>query len=266
MFKGFYTAASGMLAQQRKTEMLSNNMANVRTPGYKADQASLRAFPQMLLQRLDAASIPTDDPLRLTSRRQIGTLNTGVYLQELTPSFVQGDLRETGLKTDLALLNGPGGTAFFTVEQNGELKYTRNGSFTLDPSGYLTVGDGSYVLSREGARIRLSSDQFTVGADGVIMENGVRAAQLGLAESDNPEGLVREGNGLFRTEDNAPLPALAGGAEIRQGFLEASNVDASRTMTDMLTAYRTFEANQKLVQAYDRSMEKAVNEIGRVNG
>ena len=96
MFRGFYTVASGMLSQQRKTEMLTNNMSNANTPGYKADQASMRAFPEMLMDRMDSTSIPTEKKLSLPFNERVGKLNTGVYMQETIPSFVQGDLQETG--------------------------------------------------------------------------------------------------------------------------------------------------------------------------
>ena len=100
MLRGFYTAASGMLTQQRKTEMLANNMANVNTPGFKSDQSAIRAFPEMLLQRMEpgrGVSAPVS--------RTIGSLNTGVYMQEAILEFRQGDLKETELNTDIALLD-----------------------------------------------------------------------------------------------------------------------------------------------------------------
>ena len=268
MMRGFYTAASGMFAQQRRTEMLTNNMANANTPGYKADQSSVRAFPEMLLRRFDAPSSQAGGRVALPMNRLVGSLNTGTYLQEVSPRFTQGDLRQTDRQTDLALTDAAGGTVFFTVDQNGDTKYTRNGSFTLDPEGLLTTGSGWPVLDENGNRIRLASDQFTVDSNGVIREGGAEVARLGIAVANNPLELIKEGSGLYRTEDGNALPAANQNAQysVSQGFVEGSTVDVSRSMTDMLAAYRTFEANQKILQAYDRSMEKAVNEIGRVNG
>ncbi|OMP66602.1 flagellar hook-basal body protein [Domibacillus epiphyticus] len=265
MFRGFYTAASGMIAQQRRTEILTNNMSNVNTPGYKADQTSMRAFPEMLLRRIDETSIPVENKLNLPFEPFVGSLNTGVYLQETMPNFRQGDLRETGLSTDLAL---QGESVFFTVQNEaGETRYTRNGNFTIDLEGYLTTASGLYVQDTEGERIQLTSDQFTVDSQGRVTENGAEVAQIGVAYAEDPNALIKEGDGLYRIE-GAALPQ-AFGAEgaafaIHQSFLEGSTTDAARTMTDMLTAYRAFEANQKVLTAYDRSMEKAANEIGRV--
>src|SRR6185437_4157523 len=110
MLRGFYTAASGMYAQQRKTDMLTNNMANINTPGFKADQSAIRAFPEMLLQRFESGK-----ENGVPSTRQIGAINTGAYMQEVIPNFVQGDLRQTDRQTDFALTDIDGGTVFFTV-------------------------------------------------------------------------------------------------------------------------------------------------------
>src|SRR5690606_32326010 len=92
-----------MLTQQRRTEMLTNNMANTNTPGFKADQAVLRAFPEMLLQRIEKKTIPAENNIHTLASNEIGSINTGVYIQEVVPLFQQGDIKETGLKTDLAL-------------------------------------------------------------------------------------------------------------------------------------------------------------------
>ncbi|MBS4218924.1 flagellar hook-basal body protein [Bacillus sp. FJAT-49711] len=257
MLRGFYTAASGMYAQQRKTDLLTNNMANINTPGFKEDTSAIRAFPEMLLQRIEAGN---------STPKTVGPINTGVYMQETLPRFIQGDLRQTNLGTDLALTDLEDSPVFFTVEENGQTKYTRNGRLTLDAEGLLTTAEGFPVLDVNGNRIRLNSDQFKVASNGIIEENGVQVARLGIAAAENPEALIKEGNGLYRTENNAQLPNADGTFSISQGFLEASTVDPTRAMAEMLSAYRAFEANQKVVQAYDRSMEKAVNEIGRVNG
>ncbi|OCA88858.1 flagellar hook-basal body protein [Pseudobacillus wudalianchiensis] len=278
MFRGFYTAASGMIAQQRRTEMLSNNMSNANTPGYKEDRSSLRAFPEMLLQRIDKASVPVQNKGHIPLGRRVGALNTGVYMQETKPDFSQGDMRETGLKTDVALLDvnipvnedtGQRGTVLFKIQgQDGVQRYTRNGNFTLDNAGFLTTASGHYVLDSAGNRIQLNSDNIAITENGQITEDGRPAGQIGLAFAENPNLLIKEGNGLLRLE-NGTLPDVAGRNDVqfqmKQGFLEGSNIDASRTMTDMMSAYRSFEANQKVLTAYDRSMEKAANEIGRVN-
>jgi flagellar basal-body rod protein FlgF len=263
MLRGFYTAATGMMAQQRRTEMLTNNIANANTPGFKEDQSSLRDFPELLMQRMNTKS-PTSQP--------IGSLSTGVYLQEAIPKFIQGDMQDTGNKTDMALIdvNMPAkGSVFFTVQgSSGQPRYTRNGNFTLDPEGFLTTNEGLYLLDDKGKKIQLSSDQFTLGENGTITGMNGEKAQLGIAFSNNPQRLIKEGSGLYRTENGAALTNASNQPgvqfKLQQGVLEQSNVDVTKAMTDMLTAYRTFEANQKVLQAYDQSMQKAANEVGKI--
>lgn len=276
MLRGFYTAASGMLTQQRQTEMLTNNLANANTTGFKADQSSIRSFPEMLLQRMESKNIPTDNSLQLPVSKNVGSISTGVYVQDVTPLFSQGDVQETELKTDIALINGsmPAdangkmGTVMFVVENsNGEMRYTRNGNFTLDGTGYLTTSEGNYVLNQNNERIQLNSDDFTINQDGTISENNQAVARLGVAFAENPDSLVKEGGGLFRAAEDELTDAY-NEAEVsftlNQGVLEGSNVDESQTMTELMAAYRSFEANQKMLQAYDRSMDKAVNEVGKL--
>lgn len=279
MFKGFYTAMSGMTAQQRKTEILTNNMANANTPGFKSDQSTIRSFPDMLMSAITSNGIPTQNGLNLLQAKPIGALNTGVYLQETLANYAQGSLQQTDLNTDVALIDGPmpidaasgnTGTVFFHLQhQDGNEAYTRNGNFTLDSAGNLVTAMGLYVLDRNGETIQLQNDQFTIAADGTITDaNGAPVAQLGVAFASNTDVLMKQDNGLYRLLEGAALPSAYNTAGavfgMQQQYLEASNVDASQSMTDMMTAYRAFEANQKVLQAYDKSMEKAVSEIGRV--
>ncbi|WP_107942046.1 flagellar hook-basal body protein [Metasolibacillus fluoroglycofenilyticus] len=279
MFKGFYTVASGMLAQQRRTEILTNNMANANTPGFKADQSTIRSFPDMLLSAKGTTNIPTEKGLTLQQLNPIGALTTGVYLQETIANNTQGSLLLTDLPTDVALVDitlpideesGNQGAIYFRLQHPaGGEAYTRNGNFTLDGQGNLVNGQGLFVLSNIGERIQLANDNITITDTGAILdENGTQVATLGVAFSANPDVLMKQDNGLYRMLDEGILPSAYGQAGVtfatRQSYLEGSNVDSARSMTDLLTAYRAFEANQKVLQAYDRSMEKAVNEIGKV--
>ena len=266
MLRGFYTATSGMTTQQRYQEALGNNIANMNTPGYKADQASIRSFPELLIQAQGKKSIPTTRGLNISMGQQIGSLNTGVYVQEILPNFSQGDIRETNISTDLALVQGTlpdeTGGLFFSVQNDaGEVRMTRNGNFTVDGQGFLVTNEGYYVLSQAGNPIQTGGLDFTVTPNGVLQTPGQNLA-LGIVYADDVNSLVKDDANLFDGEA-AAVPA---GVDytVQQGFLEQSNVDAASTMTEMMNSYRMFEMNQRVLRAYDESLGKAVTEIGRL--
>ncbi len=278
MFRGFYTVGSGMIAQQRRTELLTNNLSNAKTPGFKEDQSTIRSFPDMLMSRLDRTNIPTENGFQMKTLSKIGDVGTGVYMQETLPNFAPGSLLQTNNPTDIALHTsymeadpetGQQGALLFRLEnENGEEIYTRNGNFAIDPDGYLTSASGEYVLDSDGQRIYIVDTDFEVSEDGYfITTGGTQLMKLGVAYVNDTNRLVKAGNGLFTDPDgiaqNADTVNLDITYNIQQGFLENSNVDMGETMTDLMTAYRVFEANSKVLQAYDRSMEKAV-ELGRV--
>ncbi|PKC50837.1 hypothetical protein RhiirA1_485218, partial [Rhizophagus irregularis] len=164
-------------------------MANANTPGYKADQSTIRSFPDMLISAIGNTNIPTEKNLNFQNAQEIGGLNTGVYLQETLANYGQGSLMQTNLTTDVALIDGTlpideesgnQGAIFFRLEHpNGGEAYTRNGNFTLDGQGYLVNGNGYYVLSNEGERIYLPNDDFQVAEDGTITFADVNVAQIG---------------------------------------------------------------------------------------
>ncbi|TWT03687.1 flagellar hook-basal body protein [Planomicrobium sp. CPCC 101079] len=278
MFRGLYTATSGMMAHNRKQQVLTNNLSNANTPGFKQDQTVLRAFPEQLLSAMGKGTAMQ------SGSQKIGTLNTGVYAQEGIPSFTQGALKETGNSTDISLMSemlpvnpetGQKGTIVYAVRtENGEVRYTQNGQFTVDQDGFLRTSDGHSVLNQDLTPINVISKEFTVQNDGQItLENGASPGSLWIGYTENPAQLVKEGQGLLRwdgAEADAPqsvedVPLLNDSASfVQQGYLEQSNVDLTTTMTEMMSTYRGFESNQKVIQAYDRSMEKAVNEIGRI--
>lgn len=278
MFRGLYTATSGMLATNRQQQILTNNLSNANTPGFKEDQTVFRSFPDQLIQAIEG------DKKGTLGSRNIGTLTTGVYTQEGIPSFLQGPLRETGNSTDMALLDeglpvNPDtqnrGALFFAVTaENGETRYTKNGVFAVDAKGFLTTSDGFAVLGENLQPIQVGSTDFTVQDNGQLtLADGTQANRLWIGHTDAPDQFVKEGQNLLRWS-GAPenLPQFISNVErlngttafLKQGFIEQSNVDLTNTMTDMMTTYRGFESNQKVIQAYDRSMEKAVNEIGRI--
>ncbi|WP_029269264.1 flagellar hook-basal body protein [Virgibacillus alimentarius] len=264
MLRGFYTAASGMITQQRHQEALSNNIANANTPGFKADQSSSRAFPELFMQQMGSKNILAKNSAKLRQQKPIGSLHTGVYVQEMVPNHHQGDLKETQAATDLAIIQSDvpdeTGSLFFTVQNEaGEQRYTRNGNFTVDAQGFLVTNEGYDVLDESLNRIQTNGSDFTVAADGELEADGQR---LGIAYVPDVNELTKEGNNLFRG-DAGEVPAEAR-FRVRQGVLERSNVDELQAMTQMMESYRMFETNQRVLKAYDENMGKAVSEIGRL--
>lgn len=255
-----------MIAQQRRQESLANNIANQNTPGYKSDQTTLRAFPELLIQQIGSTKIPTLRGSNVPVKQILGPLNTGVYVHETIPSHAQGDLTETGVTTDLAIVNealpDDTGSVFFTVQnEDGDVRYTRNGNFTIDGQGALVTNQGYYVLDINRNPIQTNGMEFSVTAEGMIQLES-QSIQLGLAYVENVNELIKEGNGLFNS-GTEPLPVDVD-YSVQQGFLERSNVDSLQVMTEMMESYRMFETNQRVLRAFDESMGKAVNEIGRL--
>jgi len=288
MLRGLYTAAAGMIAQQRRHDTVTNNISNLNTPGYKQAAAVNRSFPEMLLQ---LTGISGQKP------RRIGAVNTGVFAEESLSVHIQGDLYATGRRFDFAIrseLEVPGlefdgsgkavdangnvvfrPQAFFTVrDPDGAVRYTRNGSFIVNEAGHLVTNDGSFVLGADNNPIQFPPgvviDQLTLTDDFRFVDatGADTGAQLLVTVIGNPNRLVPEGNGKFRlNEEDADLarPAAAGdNIEVRQGHLERANVDAAQAMVDLMSALRAYESNQRVIQFYDQSLGKAVNEVGKV--
>jgi flagellar basal-body rod protein FlgF len=282
MLRGIDTAASGMIALQRKQDALTNNLANTETPGYKQDASPLRAFPELLLER-----IHDRQDQKAGQQPIIGSLTLGVYNQETLPLFYQGSLVSTNQPFDLAIndqnlapimqdnkLMKP--SAFFAVQSaDGGFHLTRNGQFSVNALGQLTTSNGELVLGKNGQPVadpELTSGDVLIRATGEIVvhpEDAGRArtiGSLGMVLVNNPNQLVKEGNGLFQLEGantgmiSQTVPA---GVSLNHKMLEQSNVDLPQTITEMMANIRQYEANQKVLQAYDKTLEQ-LNTIGRV--
>ncbi|GLI08671.1 flagellar hook-basal body complex protein FlhO [Paenibacillus tyrfis] len=297
MLRGLYTAASGMIAQQRKHDIVTNNIANLNTPGFKSGNGINRSFPEILISRVRSGK---DEPGSVP----VGRINTGVMAEENVSLHAQGDIQETKNPFDFALISDiqvPGARfdssgkyvdqngqrviqpqAFFTIlNAAGEQRYSLNGKFSLDANGRLIDSEGHSVLGRDGQPIVLMdagtpvtnfrmtrTGQFTNAEGQPILGANGQPLTLLITRVEDPNQLVREGNGLYRlnAQDQGafrPIDAQDQ-VEVRQGYVERSNVDSSQSMVDMMSALRAYEANQKMIQYYDKSMEKAANEIGRV--
>ncbi|MGG1401145.1 flagellar hook-basal body protein [Bacillus salipaludis] len=295
MLRGLDSAASGMFSLERRQETLANNLANAQTPGFKKDDTVLRAFPKLLIQRMndfnEAGKVTASGAVQIPGQPvPIGDLYNGVYAQERIPSFTQGSLVQTSNPLDIAIndQNIPFQTvngrqvkpnAFFAVQlPNGTVGYTRNGKFDLDANGNLVTSEGYRVLGADNKAIQLSTsitkEDLQINQDGQVIAYPSDPAktknmgQIGLAVAQNPADLRRLGENVYQSTN--PLPLIQGngtnpGVSLNQGFIEQSNVDLGQTMTDMMTTVRGYEANQKVLGVYDQSLEKLYT-VGRLDG
>lgn len=252
MIRGLYTGAAGMLAAQTQSEIIGDNVANVRTPGYKEEDGILKAFPDMLIERTALANGKAENVL-------IGSMGTGVVVDSVARLNVQGALQTTDLSTDLAFAT-PG---FFAVQTPQGERFTRNGRFQLDVNGILQTSEGFPVLGENGP-IGPLSNSFAVSADGIVSDQGLEIDRLRVVQIPE-ETLIREGQSLYSASQPEQIQdAEMGTVQIRQGAIEGSNVDITGQMTKMITVMKAYEANQKVIQTLDSTLDKAVNEVGKV--
>ena len=258
MVKGLYAAYSGMINEQNRMDVLTNNLANADTTGFKKEGSTSQAFRDVLAYKIKDK---TDYP---HLARNIGTLNLGVKIGENYTDYTQGAFRVTENTYDLAI----SGSGFFTVEftnKNGEqsIKYTRDGSFTLNKEGYLVTKDGDYVLGANNGRIRLDpTKEASIDSMGNISQGGVRVASIKLTDFEDYNYLEHYGENYFQPVEGATQKDAE--AIIRSGYLETSNVQVVSEMVEMISVSRQYESNQKLIQTIDSSLEIAANRLGKV--
>jgi flagellar basal-body rod protein FlgG len=266
MVKGLYTAYTGMVNEQKRLDVISNNMANASTTGYKREGMVNQSFDQQLAIRIkdtSSHSLP----------RKTGDVTLGVKVGETYTNWDQGSYQVTDNDTDLAL----GGDGFFAISytnKQGEtsIKYTRDGAFTVDNDGYLRTSDGDYVLNRNGALnsdntaanyVRVDPDQsFTVDTQGYIFQNNQLVGQIGVVDFADYNYISKYGENLYDIVDGGQV--IASDASVEQGCLEASNVNVVDEMVELITISRAYEAGQKVIQTEDSTLDKAVNTVGRV--
>ena len=227
MDRGLYIAASGMLAEMARQDLIANDLANVSTPGYKADRVSQRSFSEVMLSNTQ-------------SGQQIGPLGTGAAIARQVTDLTSAPLKDTGEPLDFGIT----GTGFFAVRTAQGTRYTRDGQFQTGPGGTLVDQLGNAVLTQNGGTIR-------VGADGTVP-----ASQLGLFNLNNARKI---GDGMF-----SGAPAGRGTGTVQSGKLEASGVDPTRTTVDMMASLRAYESGQKVIQTIDQTLDKAASQVGSV--
>lgn len=227
MERGLYIAASGMLAEQARQDLIAHDLANASTPGYKADRVASASFGEMLLHDT-------------TSGQPIGALGLGTRIDRQVTDTSGGPLRDTGEPLDFAVQ----GDGFFSVRTAAGVRYTRDGQFSRSASGTLVTAAGDDVLGPTGAPIR-------IGADGRVPSTAIGVVALTNA--------ARQGDNLF-----TGTPGGGATGTVRGGALEGSAVDPVHTMVEMLGSLRAFEAGQRVITTIDSTLGKAANQVGGI--
>ncbi|AKL93747.1 flagellar hook-basal body rod protein FlgF [Clostridium aceticum] len=193
----------------------------------------------------------------------IGTINSGLRMEKIQTYFTQGTMEETGNSLDLAIE----GNGFFKVNTPMGEMYTRNGNFTLDNNGEIVTKEGYHLIGQLGS-ILIEEDfdikDFRIGEDGAIVLNNQVIDFIDMINITNVNVLRKHGEGFYRVAEGGEIEAEPFEGRVLQGYLEASNINPVAEMVNMITVLRAYESNQKVVQAYDEILQKAVNEIGRV--
>jgi flagellar basal-body rod protein FlgF len=261
MIRGHYSATAGMMTMLSRVQTISNNLANVNTPGYREDQLRLTSFPQQLLARLNGGLL-----------QQLGPAIMGVVNESSATRFTQASFKETDGQLDVAI-NGDG---FFAVQTARGVRYTRDGSFRRDGNNQLVTANGDLVLSAQGTPITLPPGAVVVTPEGQVRvtplttaESGPvdqPVAQLGIYTFAEPGQLRKTGGNLFEDPigQAQAQPAAGGTSTVHQGFLENSNVDPARAMADLMVAQRSYEASARMVQLQDDMTARAVSDVGRL--
>ena len=267
MLKGLYTAWTGMVNEMNRMDVITNNLANVDTNGYKKEGATAEPFRTQLAVKIRDMSVPGG------LDRGIGDVNMGVKIGETYRDYSQGSFQVTDNKYDVAIDgNGFFGISFTDKQGNTSIKYTRDGAFTISTDGYLRTKDGDFVLNQNGARngnpsannyIQLDPNlDFKIDQSGFIYQNDRVAGRLGIVDVADYNYLEKYGENLYDLTDGGQL--IDSDAKVEQGCLEMSNVQVVDEMVTMITIARAYESNQKLIQTFDSMLDKAVNDVGRV--
>ena len=265
MLKGLYTAYTGMINEQNRMDVLTNNLANADTIGFKKEGATSQSFDAVLVDKIK------DDSEYVRLARRIGRANPGVKIGEGYTDYSQGSFMVTDSALDFAL----GGKGFFTVEfanRSGDTTtmYTRDGNLSVTTDGDLVTTDGDYVLgvSDRGEPIHIKLDpnaDILVDEMGNIYQHDRKVAQLKLTDFADYNYLEHYGESYYVPVEGAePIDPVD--CKVSQGYLETSNVSIVSEMVEMISVQRQYESNQKVIQTLDSSLQIAVNDLGKVRG
>lgn len=244
MNSGMYSALSGNIAAMKRMDIISNNLANVNTPGFKKDKMT---FEGMLVGAATPLAVPqskTADPI--------------LQKEDVYIDYTTGPVSQTGNSLDMAI----DGDGFFTVTTPNGIAYTRQGNFRLTADGTLVTSDGFPVMG-QGGEIHIKGSNVEINAKGEITVDGEAAGALNVVDFPKPYKLTKTGSALFVPSDPQATPQAAK-AEVRQGHLEGANVDPVSEMVQMIETNRYFDACQRVILSYDSMASKAANDLGKL--
>ncbi|MDD7417700.1 MAG: flagellar basal-body rod protein FlgG [Treponemataceae bacterium] len=261
MVRSLWTAATGMNGQQTNIDVISNNLSNVNTTGYKKQRAE---FEDLLYQTMKTAGTPATEDTVTPVGVQMGT---GVKVSSTQRMFNQGSLQNTDNTTDLAIV----GEGFFRVQKyDGSYAYTRDGSFKVDMNGQLVNANGLRLMPEIILPENFDINSLNISDDGrvtvkVAGSNDIlEVGQMELYRFANPVGLSANGDNLYTVTNAsgdaiASRPGFEGMGVTKQRFLEMSNVSVVNEMVQMIVAQRAYEFNSKAIQTSDAMLSSAVN-------
>ncbi|SHJ65952.1 flagellar hook-basal body protein [Paramaledivibacter caminithermalis] len=357
MFRGLYMASSSLITNNKKIDIVSNNISNINTTAFKKDLVIIESFEDALISKMDGSITPgnlrkqhkvevknednyfevksktgymrvqtptgisfhnkarftvgedgflrtfyrngegkiesgygyqilgnngpiyigngqvnideggrvfvdgelRDSLITFTHPSVIGTMNSGVKLERVETDFTQGHMIRTGNPLDLAIK----GSGFFKIETDEGTRYTRDGSFKLNANKELITSEGHKVQGSYGDII-IDGEEISITPQGEIMVDGEVVDRLDIVNIKNIRDLRKIEGGLYKIEDGIEVENGIFDGQVFQGQLEKSNVDSIKEMIEMMTLYRGYESSQKIIKAYDETIGKAVNEVGKV--
>lgn len=264
--KNIWVPISGQVAQQRKVETIANNIANANTAGFKKDQLAFKEHLTALTKGVDTIDLPRKEWSPDDFYKSQGAENAFVKVDGSYTDFEQGALQPTNNPLDMALF----GKGFFEVLTPQGIRYSRNGTFSLNGQGELVTAQGFKLLGKATEDPNLSlqeriikiptNSKINISKEGEIFTKDGISAQISVVEFKDIHALKKQGQSLFI--NNAAENVLANkSTTVNQGFIEGSNVNAIKEMSELINAHRHFENIQKAVKTYDQISGQIVNDI-----
>jgi len=249
MSGSIYMATSGAEVQRLRLQILSNNLANINTTGFKEDQTMFRLADQDLQNSTsaDAAS------------GSVNALVNSVIPMTTHTDFTKGPLQQTGSPLDVAI----DGDGFFSIQTEQGVRYTRNGAFSINSDGVLATADGDPVMG-EGGEITIDGSDVRFDGSGTVLVDGAAVDKLRVVSISDKAALHKAGNSLFQLDDTQGSEEQLAYGGIQQGFLEGSNVNAVKAMTELIEVQRGYESYQKMIQTMGEIDARVIGGVGTV--